>query len=148
MKPRASMRRSTLRAAMSSRLSAPVRLLSIRLKREEEMKLITAIVKPFTLEDIKASLEQVGTLGMTVSEVQGYGRQKGHTEVYRGAEYSVDFVPKVRIEVLVEDYDADKVLDSIVRAARTGKIGDGKVWVTAVETVVRVRTGERGADAV
>jgi nitrogen regulatory protein P-II 1 len=123
-------------------------LLSIRLKREEEMKLITAIVKPFTLEDIKASLEQVGTLGMTVSEVQGYGRQKGHTEVYRGAEYSVDFVPKVRIEVLVEDYDADKVLDSIVRAARTGKIGDGKVWVSAVETVVRVRTGERGADAI
>jgi nitrogen regulatory protein P-II 1 len=129
-------------------LSAPVRLLSIRLKREKEMKLITAIVKPFTLEDIKASLEQVGTLGMTVSEVQGYGRQKGHTEVYRGAEYSVDFVPKVRIEVLVEDYDADKVLDSIVRAARTGKIGDGKVWVSAVETVVRVRTGERGADAI
>jgi nitrogen regulatory protein P-II 1 len=122
--------------------------LSIRLKREKEMKLITAIVKPFTLEDIKASLEQVGTLGMTVSEVQGYGRQKGHTEVYRGAEYSVDFVPKVRIEVLVEDYDADKVLDSIVRAARTGKIGDGKVWVSAVETVVRVRTGERGADAI
>jgi len=99
------------------------------------MKLITAIVKPFTLEDIKASLEQVGTLGMTVSEVQGYGRQKGHTEVYRGAEYSVDFVPKVRVEVLVEDYDADKVLDS-------------KVWVSPVETVVRVRTGERGADAI
>ena len=114
----------------------------------KEMKLITAIVKPFTLEDIKASLEQVGILGMTVSEVQGYGRQKGHTEVYRGAEYSVDFVPKVRIEVLVEDYDADKVLDSIVRAARTGYIGDGKVWVSAVETVVRVRTGERGADAI
>ena len=111
------------------------------------MKLITAIVKPFTLEDIKASLEQVGVLGMTVSEVQGYGRQKGHTEVYRGAEYSVDFVPKVRIEVLVEDFDTDKVVDSIVRAARTGKIGDGKVWVTAVETVVRVRTGERDSDA-
>ena len=113
-----------------------------------EMKLITAIVKPFTLDDIKASLEQVGILGMTVSEVQGYGRQKGHTEVYRGAEYSVEFVPKVRIEVLVEDFDTDKVLDSIVRAARTGKIGDGKVWVSAVETVVRVRTGERGADAI
>src|SRR3984957_18943994 len=112
------------------------------------MKLITAIVKPFTLEDIKASLEQVGILGMTVSEVQGYGRQKGHTEVYRGAEYSVDFVPKVRVEVLVEDFDTDKALDSIVRAARTGKIGDGKVWVSPVETVVRVRTGERGADAI
>jgi nitrogen regulatory protein P-II 1 len=147
MKLQASTRLSTLKAATTSRLSA-VRFLSIRLKREEEMKLITAIVKPFTLEDIKASLEQLGLLGMTVSEVQGYGRQKGHTEVYRGAEYSVDFVPKVRVEVLVDDVDADKVLDSIVRAARTGKIGDGKVWVSPVETVVRVRTGERGADAI
>jgi nitrogen regulatory protein P-II 1 len=107
------------------------------------MKLITAIVKPFTLEDIKASLEQVGIQGMTVSEVQGYGRQKGHTEVYRGAEYSVDFVPKVRVEVLVEDFVAN-----VVPAPRTGKIGDGKVWVSPVETVVRVRTGERGADAI
>ncbi|MGH3578182.1 MAG: P-II family nitrogen regulator, partial [Mycobacterium sp.] len=87
-------------------------------------------------------MEQAGLLGMTVSEVQGYGRQKGHTEVYRGAEYSVDFVPKMRIEVLVDDVDADKIVDSIVRAARTGKIGDGKVWVSPVETVVRVRTGE------
>ncbi|GFG76546.1 nitrogen regulatory protein P-II [Mycobacterium botniense] len=86
-------------------------------------------------------------MGMTVSEVQGYGRQRGHTEVYRGAEYSVDFVPKVRIEVLVEDPIADKVVEGIVRAARTGKIGDGKVWVSSVETVVRVRTGERGSDA-
>ena len=111
------------------------------------MKLVTAIVKPFTLEDIKASLEQVGILGMTVSEVQGYGRQKGHTEVYRGAEYSVDFVPKVRIEVVVDDSIVDKVVDSIVRSARTGKIGDGKVWVSPVETIVRVRTGERGTDA-
>src|ERR1700761_1614590 len=145
---RVSTRLSTQRAATTSRLSAAVRFMSIRLKKEKEMKLITAIVKPFTLEDIKASLEQVGILGMTVSEVQGYGRQKGHTEVYRGAEYSVDFVPKVRIEILVEDFDADKILDSIVRAARTGKIGDGKVWVSAVETVVRVRTGERGADAI
>jgi nitrogen regulatory protein P-II 1 len=112
------------------------------------MKLVTAIVKPFTLEDIKTSLEQAGLQGMTVSEVQGYGRQKGHTEVYRGAEYSVGFVPKVRIEVLVDDYAADKVVDAIVRAARTGKIGDGKVWVSPIETVVRVRTGERGADAI
>ncbi|MHA6793247.1 P-II family nitrogen regulator [Pseudonocardia bannensis] len=112
------------------------------------MKLITAIVKPFVLEDVKAALEQIGVLGMTVSEVQGYGRQKGHTEVYRGAEYSVDFVPKVRVEVLADDTLADKVVDAVVEAARTGKIGDGKVWVTPVETVVRVRTGERGADAI
>ncbi len=111
------------------------------------MKLITAIVKPFTLDDVKTSLEEAGVLGMTVSEVQGYGRQKGHTEVYRGAEYSVDFVPKVRIEVVVDDSIVDKVVDSIVRSARTGKIGDGKVWVSPVETVVRVRTGERGTDA-
>ncbi|OBI05490.1 transcriptional regulator [Mycolicibacter nonchromogenicus] len=112
------------------------------------MKLITAIVKPFTLEDIKTGLEEAGVLGMTVSDVQGYGRQKGHTEVYRGAEYSIDFVPKVRVEVLVDDFAADKIVDVIVRAAHTGKIGDGKVWVSPVESVVRVRTGERGADAV
>ena len=111
------------------------------------MKLITAIVKPFTLEDGKTGLEQTGILGMTVSEVQGYGRQKGHTEVYRGAEYSVDFVPKVRVEVVVDDSAVDKVVDVIVQAARTGKIGDGKVWVSPVETVVRVRTGERGVAA-
>jgi nitrogen regulatory protein P-II 1 len=112
------------------------------------MKLITAIVKPFTLDDVKTSLEEAGVLGMTVSEIQGYGRQKGHTEVYRGAEYSVDFVPKVRIEVVVDDSIVDKVVDSIVGAARTGKIGDGKVWVSPVETIVRVRTGERGSDAI
>lgn len=111
------------------------------------MKLITAIVKPFTLDDVKTSLEDAGVLVMTVSEIQGYGRQKGHTEVYRGAEYSVDFVPKVRIEVVVDDSIVDKVVDSIVRAARTGKIGDGKVWVSPVDTIVRVRTGERGHDA-
>jgi nitrogen regulatory protein PII len=111
------------------------------------MKLITAIVKPFTLDDVKTSLEDAGVLGMTVSEIQGYGRQKGHTEVYRGAEYSVDFVPKVRIEVVVDDSIVDKVVDSIVRSARTGKIGDGKVWVSPIETIVRVRTGERGTDA-
>jgi nitrogen regulatory protein P-II 1 len=112
------------------------------------MKLITAIVKPFVLEDVKGALEQIGVLGMTVSEVQGYGRQKGHTEVYRGAEYSVDFVPKVRVEVVADDTNVDKVVDAVVEAARTGKIGDGKVWVTPVETVVRVRTGERGSDAI
>ncbi|MGA3254376.1 MAG: nitrogen regulatory protein P-II [Mycobacterium sp.] len=111
------------------------------------MKLITAIVKPFTLDDVKTALEEAGVLGMTVSEIQGYGRQKGHTEVYRGAEYSVDFVPKVRIEVVVDDSIVDKVVDAIVRSARTGKIGDGKVWVSPVETIVRVRTGERGTDA-
>jgi nitrogen regulatory protein P-II 1 len=112
------------------------------------VKLITAIVKPFVLEDVKGALEQIGVLGMTVSEVQGYGRQKGHTEVYRGAEYSVDFVPKVRVEVVADDNLADKVVDAVVEAARTGKIGDGKVWVAPVETVVRVRTGERGTDAI
>jgi nitrogen regulatory protein P-II 1 len=112
------------------------------------MKLVTAIVKPFVLEDVKAALEQIGVLGMTVSEVQGYGRQKGHTEVYRGAEYSVDFVPKVRVEVVADDTLADKVVDAIVESARTGKIGDGKVWVSAVDSVIRVRTGERGTDAV
>jgi nitrogen regulatory protein P-II 1 len=111
------------------------------------MKLVTAIVKPFTVDDVKGALEQLGLLGLTVSEVRGYGRQKGHTEVYRGAEYSVEFVAKLRIEVLVEDDVADRAVDAIVAAARTGKIGDGKVWVTPVETVVRVRTGERGVDA-
>ena len=112
------------------------------------MKLVTAIVKPFVLEDVKGALEQIGVLGMTVSEVQGYGRQKGHTEVYRGAEYSVDFVPKVRVEVVADDTLADKVVDAIVESARTGKIGDGKVWVTPVDSVIRVRTSERGSDAV
>ncbi|PXY27129.1 P-II family nitrogen regulator [Prauserella muralis] len=111
------------------------------------MKLITAIVKPFTLDDIRSGLEQLGVLGMTVSEVQGYGRQKGHTEVYRGAEYAVDFVAKLKIEVVTDDANVDKVIDAIVSAAHTGKIGDGKVWVTPVDTVIRVRTGERGADA-
>ena len=112
------------------------------------MKLITAVIKPFKLDDVKAALEVLGVQGMTVSEVQGFGRQRGHTEVYRGAEYTVDLVPKVRVEVLVDDTVSDKVVDAVVEAARTGKIGDGKVWVTPVETLVRVRTGERGADAV
>jgi nitrogen regulatory protein P-II 1 len=111
------------------------------------MKLITAVIKPFVLEDVKGALEQLGVLGLTVSEVSGYGRQKGHTEVYRGAEYSVDFVPKIRIEVAVDDGVVERVVDAIVDTARTGKIGDGKVWVTPLESVVRVRTGERGSDA-
>ncbi|MBM3668639.1 MAG: P-II family nitrogen regulator [Actinobacteria bacterium] len=111
------------------------------------MKLITAIIKPFKLEDIKSALEGLDIQGMTVSEASGFGRQGGHTEVYRGAEYTVDLIPKVRIEVLVDDTQADTVIDAIVTAARTGKIGDGKVWATPVDTVVRVRTGERGVDA-
>jgi nitrogen regulatory protein P-II 1 len=111
------------------------------------MKLITAIIKPFKLEDIKSALEGLGIQGMTVSEASGFGRQGGHTEVYRGAEYTVDLIPKVRIEVLVDDIQADSVIDAIVTAARTGKIGDGKVWATPVDTVVRVRSGEKGVDA-
>ena len=111
------------------------------------MRLITAVVKPFKLDDVMTALEAVGVQGMTVSEVQGFGRQRGHTEVYRGAEYTVAFVPKTRVEVLVDDADAGRVLDAIVAAASTGAIGDGKVWSTPVEEVVRVRTGERGAEA-
>jgi nitrogen regulatory protein P-II 1 len=111
------------------------------------MMLVTAIVKPFALADVRAALEQLDIAGMTVSEVSGYGRQGGHTEVYRGADYRVDLVPKVRIEVVAPDELVEKVIDAVVRAARTGKIGDGKVWVTPVATLVRVRTGERGADA-
>jgi nitrogen regulatory protein P-II 1 len=112
------------------------------------MKQVTAVIKPFKLNDVKAALEVLGIQGLTVSEVQGFGRQKGHTEVYRGAEYTVDLVPKVRVDILVADPDAIKVVDAVVEAARTGKIGDGKVWVTSVETLVRVRTGERDADAI
>jgi nitrogen regulatory protein P-II 1 len=111
------------------------------------MKLVTAIIKPFKLEEVKIALENLGVQGLTVSEVSGFGRQRGHTEVYRGAEYTVDLVPKVRVEVLVESAEATKVVESVVEAARTGKIGDGKVWVTDVSTVVRVRTGERDEDA-
>jgi nitrogen regulatory protein P-II 1 len=111
------------------------------------MKLVTAIIKPHKLDDVKTALESFGVQGMTVSEASGYGRQRGHTEVYRGAEYTVDLVPKVRIEVLVDDADAADVIDVIVKSAQTGRIGDGKVWTLPVEDVVRVRTGERGVDA-
>jgi nitrogen regulatory protein P-II 1 len=111
------------------------------------MKLVTAIVKPFTLDDVRHAVEAAGVLGLTVTEVQGYGRQRGHTEVYRGAEYAVEFVPKVRIEVLVAEEFADRVVEAIIGAARTGKIGDGKVWVSPVEKVIRIRTGERDHDA-
>ena len=111
------------------------------------MKLVTAIIKPFTLDDVKAALEQIGVLGMTVSEVQGYGRQKGHTEVYRGAEYSVDFVPKIKVEVVVPDHFVDKVAEVVAAAAKTGNIGDGKIFVSPVEAAIRIRTGERDQNA-
>ena len=111
------------------------------------MKLIVAVLKPFKLDDVKETLKNLGVQGMTLTEAQGFGRQRGHTENYRGAEYQVDFVPKLRLEVLVEDDRAEAVVDAIVSSASTGKIGDGKVWVVAVEQVVRVRTGERGVDA-
>jgi len=112
------------------------------------MKLITAIVKPFRVGEIRTALAELGVRGLTVSEAQGYGRQGGHTEVYRGAEYRVDFVPKTRLEVLVDDAEAAQVVDAIVAAAQTGKIGDGKVWVHSIEDVVRVRTGEHGPAAI
>ena len=111
------------------------------------MKLVTAVIQPHRLDDVKAALEAAGVRGMTVSEASGYGRQRGHTEVYRGAEYQVDLIPKVRVEVLVADVDAISVTEAIIKAAQTGKIGDGKVWVVPVEDVARVRTGEHGDDA-
>jgi nitrogen regulatory protein P-II 1 len=112
------------------------------------MKLVTAIIKPHKVDDVKAALHDLGVQGMTVSEVRGHGRQKGHTEVYRGAEYQVDFVPKVRVEILCDAVESDRIVQGIVDAARTGKIGDGKVWVVEVDQVVRIRSGEMGADAV
>jgi nitrogen regulatory protein P-II 1 len=111
------------------------------------MKLVVAVVKPFKLDDVKEALKTLGVHGMTVSEVQGFGRQRGHTEVYRGAEYEVEFVPKVRLEIVVDDTQVDEVTNAVVDAAGTGKIGDGKVWVLPVEDVIRVRTGERGSEA-
>lgn len=116
-------------------------------KEKFDMKLVVAVVKPFKLDDVKEALKTLGVHGMTVSEVQGFGRQRGHTEVYRGAEYEVEFVPKVRLEIVVDDAQADEVTNAVVDAAGTGKIGDGKVWILPVEEVVRVRTGERGTDA-
>jgi nitrogen regulatory protein P-II 1 len=111
------------------------------------MRLVTAVIKPFKLDDVKAALETFGVNGLTVSEASGYGRQKGHTEVYRGAEYTVDLVPKARIEILVDDEDAADVVEVVVKAAQTGRIGDGKVWTLPVDDLVRVRTGEHGVDA-
>lgn len=112
------------------------------------MKLITAVVKPFKLDDVKAALKSIGVTGMTVSEVRGFGRQGGHTETYRGAEYQIDFVPKVSIEVVVDDAVVDQIIETISGAAATGKIGDGKIWVVDVDRLIRIRTGEEGADAV
>jgi len=111
------------------------------------MKLVTAVIKPFKLDDVKNALESFGVNGITVSEASGYGRQRGHTEVYRGAEYTVDLVPKVRLEVLVDDDEVKDIIDVLVKSARTGRIGDGKVWSVPVDEIVRVRTGERGLDA-
>ena len=111
------------------------------------MQLVTAIIKPHVLEDVTSALKDQGIAGVTVSEVQGFGRQRGHTEVYRGSEYKVDFMPKVKVEVVVEDSDAEKIADVIAGAARTGKIGDGKIWVTDISRLVRIRTGETGGDA-
>ncbi len=112
------------------------------------MKQITAIVKPFKLEEVREALGQVGVTGLTVTEVKGFGRQKGHTELYRGAEYVVDFLPKVKVEVVMKDGDVDRSIEAIVKAAKTGKIGDGKIFVTTVEQVVRIRTGEANEDAI
>ena len=112
------------------------------------MKLVTAIVKPHRLDEVKEALREIGVNGLTTTDVEGFGRQRGHTEVYRGAEYQVDFVPKVRVEVLVADDEVQGVVDAIVKAARTGKIGDGKLWITEAEQVIRIRTGEHGPDAV
>ena len=111
------------------------------------MKLIVAVIKPFKLDEVTDALRALDVSGMTISEVRGHGRQRGHTEVYRGAEYTVDYIPKVRLEVIVDDPDAEKVANAIVQTARTGKIGDGKLWIMPVETVVRIRTGEAGRDA-
>lgn len=112
------------------------------------MKLVSAIVQPFRLEEVKEALQGTGVQGMTVSEVRGYGRQRGHTEVYRGAEYQVDFVPKVKVDVLCDDGQVDRIIESVVGAARSGQIGDGKIYVVPVEQVVRIRTGEMGRDAI
>ena len=111
------------------------------------MRLVVAVVKPFKLDDVKVAIQDFGVQGLTVSEVQGFGRQRGHTEVYRGAEYTIDFVPKVKLEIVCDDDDAPSVVERIIDTARTGKIGDGKVWVVPIEDVWRIRTGEAGPDA-
>jgi nitrogen regulatory protein P-II 2 len=118
------------------------------LNREETMKLIIAIINPFKLDDVREALGRVGVQGMTVAEVKGYGRQKGHTEIYRGAEYTVNFLPKVRIEIVVDDPQADRAIEAICAAAKTGQIGDGKIFVSTIDHAVRIRTGEVGANAI
>ena len=112
------------------------------------MKLITAVIKPFKLDDVKTAIEQVGVVGLTISDVRGFGRQGGHSETYRGAEYQIDFVPKTKLEIIVDDESVSAIVEALTRSAATGKIGDGKVWVTNVEDVVRIRTGERGPEAI
>ncbi|MGI8940024.1 MAG: P-II family nitrogen regulator [Iamia sp.] len=112
------------------------------------MRMITAIIKPFKLDDVKTALKEVGVVGITVTEAKGFGRQGGHTETYRGTEYQIEFVPKLKLEIVIDDVESDKVVDVLVAAAATGKIGDGKVWVTPVEAIVRIRTGEQGAAAI
>ena len=118
------------------------------MKEKKTVKLITTIIKPFKLDDVKDALKSIGVQGMTVSEVKGFGRQGGHTETYRGSEYAIDFVPKVQIELVVDDSQVDSVVDTIRTAAATGKIGDGKIWITEVTRLIRLRTGEEGTDAI
>jgi nitrogen regulatory protein PII len=118
------------------------------IRSQNPVKLITAIVKPFKVDDVKDALKSAGVQGMTVSEVKGFGRQGGHTETYRGSEYAIDFVPKAKLELVVDDAQVDAVVEAITKSANTGKIGDGKVWVTDISTLIRIRTGEVGPDAV
>jgi len=133
---------------MSSVVPANSKLSWFQDPREKFTKQVEAIIKPFQLDEVKQALAKLGVEGMTVSEVKGFGRQKGHTELYRGAEYSIEFLPKVKIQILVSDEKAPQLVEAIARGARTGKIGDGKIFVTPVEEVIRIRTGEKGADAV
>jgi nitrogen regulatory protein PII len=118
------------------------------MKEKRTVKLITTIIKPFKLDDVKDALKSIGIQGMTVSEVKGFGRQGGHTETYRGSEYAIDFVPKMKLELVIDDAQIDQVVEAISKAASTGKIGDGKIWITEVNTIIRIRTGEVGSDAI
>jgi nitrogen regulatory protein P-II 1 len=118
------------------------------MKEKRTVKLITTIIKPFKLDDVKDALKSIGIQGMTVSEVKGFGRQGGHTETYRGSEYAIDFVPKMKLELVIDDAQIDQVVEAISKAASTGKIGDGKIWITDVNTIIRIRTGEVGSDAI
>jgi nitrogen regulatory protein P-II 1 len=133
---------------MNARGSTEANMLRAPTRHDSAMKLITAVIKPFKLDDVKDALKAIGIAGLTVSEVRGFGRQGGHTETYRGAEYQIDFVPKVSLSVVVDDANADQVVETITSAAATGKIGDGKIWVTPVDRLVRIRTGEEGAQAI